>query len=49
MKKKVNSEKGKGMKFPFVSSPSFRIGKNEEFGFESESRFCADSARARIL
>ena len=36
-KKRVNSEKGKGMKFPFVRSPSFRIGKNEEFGFESES------------
>ena len=36
-KKRVNSEKGKGMKFPFVRSPSFRIGKNEEFGFESVS------------
>lgn len=36
-KKRVNSEKGKGMKFPFVWSPSFRIGKNEEFGFESVS------------
>ena len=36
-KKRVNSEKGKGMKFPFVRSPSFRNGKNEEFGFESVS------------
>ena len=36
-KKRVNSEKGKGMKFPFVRSPSFRIGKNEEFGFASVS------------
>ena len=36
-KKRANSEKGKGMKFPFVRSPSFRIGKNEEFGFESAS------------
>ena len=40
-KKRVNSEKGKVMKFPFVRSPSFRIGKNEEFGFESDLRFCA--------
>ena len=46
-KKRVNSEKGKGMKFPFVRSPYFRIGKNEEFGFESESPILR--ARARIL
>ena len=44
-KKRVNSEEGKGMKFPFVRSPSFRNGKNEEFGFASVSPI----RRARIL
>ena len=38
-KKRVNSEKGKGMKFPFVRSPSSERTKNSDSNLNL--RFCA--------